>query len=306
MRDQAPAAWPIRQGRLTGPSALIDRRVNAFRDDLADATLAATVIAARYADAARSSCIFDIAMLRSVGDASAIATSSLLFGEAFDIFEIVAGWAWGRCVHDGYVGWVPAAALAEADALPTHRITAAAALVFEHADIKSNVVGRLPLNALLIASAAEGNFHAACRGFIHRRHLSPIASVAADPVVVAEGFVGSPYLWGGRTRDGIDCSGLTQAALLACGIACPRDSDQQLASVGSPVAFADRRRGDLICFPGHVGILVAPDHLLHANAYWMTTLIEPLCDVIDRLQPLYSEPVLGVRRPPCPPEIQPL
>lgn len=233
--------------------------------------------------------------MRAAPDGEVSAVSELLHGEGFDVFDITGGWCWGRTGHDGYLGWVDAAALGDPIASPSRRITARRAPVFAAADIKSPVLDTLPF-AALVDGQPTGRFLAlAAGGFIHQRHLDPPS--AATPLSVARLFAGAPYVWGGRTPDGVDCSGLVQAALNACGITCPRDSDQQLAALGAAVAFAARAAGDLVFFPGHVGILADGDRLFHANAFWMATVEEPLADVIARLEAAGAvTPVLGVRR----------
>lgn len=284
------AAPRIRRAHLAGPSRRLDPRVHAFRPDLADIALAGVVSAPRFADGVVMRAGVASAMLRAAPDDAAVATSALLFGEAFTVFDLAHGWAWGQCDDDGYVGWIRAPALAPAGAAATHRVAAPAAAILVAPEIKARVLGTLPLNARVAASPAGAAFAAAAGGYVHHRHLAALDAAAADPVALALGFVGTPYVWGGRTRDGIDCSGLTQAVLRACGVACPRDSDQQ-GEAFAMVTAAERRRGDLVVFPGHVGILADPLTLIHANAYWMATVVEPLADVAARIEPI------GYRRP---------
>lgn len=288
--DAGPRTSRI-QSRLAGPSRRLDLRVNAVRADLADAALAGIVTAARYAEGVTRVCTVAAAMVRSHPDDGATAVSALLFGESFTVFDVAGGWAWGQCQHDRYVGWIGASALEPPAGTVTHRIVAPTAAVFAAPDIKAPATGSLPLNARLVAGEDAGMFVAAAGGFVHRRYVRAVGDVGGDPVAIGLGFVGSPYVWGARTRDGIDCSGLTQAVLGAVGIAAPRDSDQQRDAFAA-VAADDRRRGDLAVFPGHVGLLVDRDTLLHANAHWMTTVVEPLADVAARLAPT------GFRRPP--------
>lgn len=288
---------PIRQTHLSGPSVALDHRINAYRPDLASAALAAGVIAARYADPVRLVSTQASTVLHAAPDTASTAVSALLYGEAFDVIDDVGGWAWGSCVHDGYVGWVARAALAPPGPVATHRISAPAAPVFAASDIKTAVRDTLYLGSPVCAEPVADFMALEGGGFVHCRHVLPVDDRAVDAVAVALPFIGTPYVWGGRTRAGIDCSGLVQTALRATGIDCPRDSDQQLRRFGSDIAVAALQRGDLVFFPGHVGMMVDADHLLHANAYWMTTLVEPLAAVVARLTPRHPVAITGVGRP---------
>lgn len=281
--------------RLTGPRPQLDPRRYIARDGLVEIDLADRVAAARYVAPWRHQCRVAGVAMRAWPDAAAPAVSELLFGETFDLFDTADGWAFGRSCHDSYVGWVPLSALRDGGAEADHRITVRGAPLFEAADIKSPVRMLLPFGSRLNGER-RGDFIAmADGGHVHRRHVAPLAK--PDPVTVARLFTGAPYLWGGRTPAGVDCSGLVQAALAACNVPCPRDSDQQRAAVGTEVAFNDRAAGDIVFFPGHVGLLACRDTLLHANAWWMTTLVEPLADVIARLHAAgVEQPVLAVKR----------
>ncbi|MBV7256506.1 C40 family peptidase [Pacificimonas sp. WHA3] len=275
-----------------------DPRVHAWRDDMADAALKGVVAAPRYVTPVPHRLIDGVSeMMREAPQQSAAAVSELLPGQRFDILDESEGWAWGFSAHDHYVGYISAENL-RADAPPrTHRITAPTALCFSRPDIKSDVAHNLPMNSEVAAEDFDDTFYRLRNGtFVHRRHASTLDEYVRDPVRVAQAFLGSPYKWGGRTRRGIDCSGLIQIALAACDIAAPRDSDQQRDELGDDVLGKPLKRGDLIFFPGHVGIMADEERLLHANAYWMTTLIEPLEDVIDRLRSAHAEPVTGARR----------
>jgi cell wall-associated NlpC family hydrolase len=269
--------------RLRGPRPRLDPRIHIARPDLVDIALAGEVAAARYTAPQAMVCAAPQVAMRGHPDASASAVSELLHGEGFDLFDQSGDWAFGRSTHDRYTGYVPFAALAEPPAKPGphHRITARTAPVFTAPDIKSPVIHHLPMGSP-IAAVEEGRFLAlAGGGYLHAAHIAPLAD--ASLLSVARHFVGAPYVWGGRSPRGIDCSGLVQASLGFCGVAAPRDSDQQRDALGVAVNFADRQPGDLIFFPGHVGIIADHDHLLHANAHWMTTCEEPLANVLNRL-----------------------
>jgi cell wall-associated NlpC family hydrolase len=222
----------------------------------------------------------------------------LLFGEAFDVLETCGGFAFGQARRDGYVGWVDQDELGEPGLAPTHRVCALATLAFNEPSIKSPVVHRLSMNALAVVEAEEGRFlklHGS--GWVVEGHLAPIGLCSDDPAAIALQFLGTPYLWGGRSADGLDCSGLVQQALYACGQSCLRDSDQQAETLGQALrgGVADLRRNDLVFWPGHVGIMLDEDRLLHANAYAMNVSIEPVCSAITRIEP-GSGPPSALRR----------
>ena len=234
--------------------------------------------------------------IRAEPNACARAVSQLVQGETFLLLDAVGGWAWGRSAHDGYVGYVPADALGSAP-VPSYRIAVPLALVFAEPDIKAPVRARWPIGACF-AGTDEGNFVAIGEGFVHRRHVAALDD-RIDAVALAERLIGLPYLWGGRGGGGIDCSGLVQVALGFAGIAAPRDSDMQRDSLGEAVAEGGGyRRGDLVFFPGHVGLMVDSERLIHANAHWMAVTIEPLADVVARLAPTHERPITGHRRLP--------
>jgi cell wall-associated NlpC family hydrolase len=175
-------------------------------------------------------------------------------------------------------------------------VTAPAALVFAEADIKSPEQARLPMGSR-VTGDIKGDFLKTEQGFIHLRHLSAIGASEADAVAIAERLTGTPYLWGGRSGDGLDCSGLVQLCLSLCGVESPRDTDQQMAALGEEIApGAPLLRGDIIFFPGHVGFMADSKNLIHANAHWMQVRTEPLGDVVARLADGHAQTVLARKR----------
>ena len=280
--------------RLDGPTKRLDKRVHAFRSDIADVELAGLLFAPHYAAPMARSAISST-MIRSAPDAGSQASSQLLAGEDFAVVDMSGGWAWGFSRHDHYVGYVAADMLGD-PLSPTHRIAVREALLFTGPSIKTPAIGSLPFGARIVAEEVEG-FLKTDTGFVHPRHAAPLDELSSDPVAVAELFLGMPYLWGGRGADGIDCSGLVQAALAATGLPAPRDTDMQRETLGELLPEEARlRRGDMVNFPGHIGFMVDETRLLHANAYWMSVVIEPLADVVARLVPNYEQPVLSRRR----------
>lgn len=282
--------------RLTGRSIALDRRLNAVRGDLADVSLAGILFAPHYAKAAPMHCAAASAFLRENAGNDATAVSQLLHGETFHVLDVTGGWAWGFCDHDGYVGYIPRDALEHGVSDTSHRVIARTAPLFASADIKSPVIDLFSAGAR-VGGEMTGDFVMTSRGALHVRHLRPIGHDLPDWVAAAERQLGQPYVWGGRGAGGIDCSGLVQLAFGQAGVRVPRDTDLQRDGIGMLLADdAELRRGDLIFFPGHVGIMMDAHNMLHANAFWMSTVVEPLADVIARLEADHDQPVLARRR----------
>jgi hypothetical protein len=272
-------------------SAPRDPRVTLARADLASAALEGLVAAARFAPTRAYRCVAPAAALRRAAGASAEQWAQLLVGEVFDVLDIAHGWAWGQARRDSYVGHVRLADLAEGAPPPTHHVSALRAYAFSAPDIKSAPVGLYSLNALVRIEAEEGRFgRAADSGWFVTSQLSPIGFHHTDPAAAAERFLGAPYQWGGRESLGLDCSGLVQQALYACGLACPRDSDMQ-ATLGQPAPADDLRRGDLVLWRGHVAMMLDAERMIHANALHMGVTIEPVAQAIARI----GEPIASRR-----------
>lgn len=268
--------------------APLDPRLNAFRPDLADERLRGRVEATRFASGSPGQVVRSTAPLKARPSGMAGLENEVLFGERVRVFDLADGWAWVQLERDGYVGYVPADAISETVIHPTHRVQSVGTFLYPVADIKSPPLMHLSMGSEIAVAHVDSRFaHLQTGGFVIARHIAPIGRHARDFVEVAERFIGVPYLWGGRTRLGVDCSGLIQIALEAAGYRAPRDSDMQQASLGSeilvPADLEGLERGDLVFWKGHAGMMVDSVLLLHANAHHMAVAVEPLSSAIDRI-----------------------
>jgi len=276
----------------------LDARLTPARGDLAASHLKGKVEATRFVEGRLMTVHVGITALRAAAQARSRLETQLFFGERFTVYDVSDGWAWGQSDLDNYVGYVDPRALSEENLNATHRVTAVFTQVYERADVKAPALLHLPMNAKLAVEPGEGKFAAlASDGFVPRVHIAPLEKAAADFVSVAEELLGVPYLWGGRAPDGIDCSGLVQTALERTCIYAPRDSDLQETALGEAIEHGTSRlkRGDLVFWGDHVGIMSDERTLLHANSHHMKVAMEPLQTVIARAAAL-GNAVTSVRR----------
>ncbi|MDZ4792264.1 MAG: NlpC/P60 family protein [Hyphomicrobiales bacterium] len=277
----------------------LDPRRNAYREDVAAKYLEGRVRAVRFTPGEALQVSAPFAALRSAARFDAPVYTEALSGELMTVYEFNSNWAWGQLQTDGYVGYMPADCLSRMIEPTTHRVANRATFVYPAPDIKAPPFMRLSFGAELIVFAQDGKFAELSRGgFVFAGHLVSKNELVKDYVRVAERFVGAPYLWGGKTSNGVDCSGLVQIAFQAAGMNAPRDSDMQEAELGEALPKADvsaLQRGDLIFWKGHVAIATSPDFLIHANAYHMETAVEPVRRAIERIA-AESGPVTSIRR----------
>ena len=275
----------------------LDPRLHPFRPEIAAKYLQGQVEAARFVEGQRFEVVEPVADLRRAPSHEAPLDSQVLHGECVTVYETNGeGWAWGQLESDGYVGWLSANALGPPGPPPTHKVRALRTLVFARPDIKTPPLTGLPMGARLAVIRQDERFAITASGWhVPQTHLVPIKSKQDDFVAVAEQFLGTPYLWGGKTSLGIDCSGLVQIALQAAGIACPRDSDMQELALGQISSLAGLRRGDLVFWKGHVAIARDGEELIHANAHPMMVATEPAAEAIRRIKAAGSD-VTSVKR----------
>lgn len=273
---------------------MTDRRLTPANGRVAALSLKGKVRAERFVEGNPAAVAVPVADLLYTPDGAR--ERQLRLGQAVTVYEDRDGFAFVQSAADGYVGYVQSDALGAA-LTPSHRVTARATHVYEGPDMKSPDLAHLPFGALLAVSGTSGAFAETRSGFVPRVHLSPVDQVMTDPAAVAELHVGTPYLWGGNSVLGIDCSGLIQIACEACGIACPGDSDLQEAALGDPVETdAPVARGDLFFWDGHVAMAVDAETLIHANAFHMAVAREKLTDAIARIADQGDGPLTSRRR----------
>ena len=278
-----------------------DPRITPARPDLAAESLRGRIRAPRYAAPKTMQVCARIAPLHKGPGRSTALLSELLLGERFDAYEIKRGWVWGQAARDGYTGYVPGDALCLAEAAPNHRVAALRTPLLTAPELKAPVAGFVHHLSQFAAAGAENGYLqiAPEGGWVFAGHCVPMDHHAADWVDAALLYLHAPYVWGGRSSLGLDCSALVQNALQAGGIAAPRDSDMQEQALGRAIAVTSRldglRRGDLVFWRGHVGIMLDGRDVLHANAHHMQVAREPLKDAVARIGKS-SGPVTAIKR----------
>jgi cell wall-associated NlpC family hydrolase len=306
-------AWPLAaraqqpaEATAEARSSGFDPRITPARHDLAAKHLAGVVEARRFVEGKAYEIGTSQAPVRNAPSPAAALLTEALKGERVTIYDISEeGWAWGQLAGDRYVGFVPASALRASGPPPTHKVTALRTFVYPSPSIKLPPTETLSFGCQLVIARIDEPFAVtASGGHVPIVHLAPTETMETDFVAVAERFLGTPYLWGGKTSLGVDCSGLLQLALAACGIPCPRDSDMQEQALGSALARSHEleqlRRGDLLFWKGHVAIARDEATLVHANAArQMAVAFEATAAAIARIRAAGSE-VTSVRRLPPP------
>lgn len=275
-----------------------DKRITPVRSQMAAAHLKDRFDRPHYIEGQAARIYVDAAPVYYDPRPDSQQVTQFLFGEAISVYDAMEGYAFVQASNDGYVGWVAETALLRFDDPVTHRVHALRSHLYTVPDVKAPVQHGLPMGAQLSIGRMLDGYAILSNGAgaVPEQHIQPIDKPEQDWVAVAARFEGTPYLWGGKTASGIDCSGLVQVALHMAGQPCPRDTDMQRDALGTAVAGGGFQRGDLVFWRGHVGIMLDETRLLHANAHHMATAIEPVAETIARLEAGDTGPVTAIKR----------
>ncbi len=278
----------------------IDLRIHAIRDDIVDKSLADYASGQRLVEPKAAVIKGEVVAVRSKPQHEASLDTQALSGEAIHVFDEVAGWSWAQLKRDGYVGYILSDSISYDVFEPDHFVRTLSTFVYPEPDIKVPPLYALPMNAAIKVINRPGKFvEISSGGFVYASHVSEKQDLHRDFVSVAEMYVGTPYLWGGRSSRGIDCSGLVQMSMMATGRDVPRDSDMQEKQVGTligqDISDCELKRGDLLFWKGHVGVMINSDMLLHANGYHMLTVIESVRGAVQRIADMYGH-VTSIKR----------
>ncbi|MFD1198196.1 NlpC/P60 family protein [Brucella gallinifaecis] len=284
---------------------MLDRRLNAYRPDLADERLIGQIKASRFTAGALMQVCDSVTDLRAEPRPDSGPQTQIIFGDIVRVFEEQDGWCWVQAERDGYTGYVSAAALEKPMGEPTHMVIVPRTFVYPGNDLRFAHTQALSLGSrvrITGTSEKRGTEYALLESgeALIAKHLAPLGESSGDFVKIAETLLHTPYLWGGTSGFGIDCSGLVQLSMWVAGRSVLRDSDMQENSIGKIIepdaGYSNLQRGDLIFWKGHVAICASPDMLLHASGHTMTVTLEPLKDAIKRIAYLYDLPT-RIRRP---------